>query len=226
MLGTDPSLHDDGIPFRQGIPDRGRKVFRPGHPGDAEAGAARRGLHEQGQAQLFDGPGRKGLHVFPFPVKGVRSQLHIIHAAEIALAGIFVEGHGGDERAAGGVRDTQHFEIALQEARLTGGAVLHDVHEIELDLLAQDADGEVRLVHLGLRSLGERNPHRIGFPHRDELPVAETGEDFIDIVLELVNPGSGEFPAPARHLPLGGVTSIDDGYTLVLRHKSIVCYSK
>ena len=218
MIGSDALLHDDRIAFLEGNLDGRGKVLRPRHLRDAEAGAAVRGLDEQGQAQGRDRLLGEGVHVLAEADKSIRREFHIVQSPQIVLAGVFVERHGGDEGAAGGVRDAQHLEIALQEAGLARRAVLHDVHEIELDFLAQHADGEVGLVHLGLGALRERDPHRIRLPHRHELPVAEAGEDLIDVVTELVDAGGGELAAPASHLPLGRITAVDDGDGLVSGH--------
>ena len=226
MLGSDALLHQDRLTLLERIFDRRGEVLRPGHFRDAEAGTAVRRLDEKGQAQGRNRLLRERVHILSDADEGVRCEFHIVQPAEVVLAGVFVERHGGDEGAAGGVRDAQHLEIALQEAGLARRAVLHDVHEIELDLLAQHADGEVGLVHLGLGALRERDPHRIRLPHRHEFPVAEAGENLVDVVFEFIDPGCGELAAAAGHLPLGRITAVDDGDGLVSGHRLRTVYSK
>ena len=99
------------------------------------------------------------------------------------------------------MRDAQHFEIALQQTRLSRSTVLHNVREVKLDLLSQHHHGKIRFVHYGLGTLGESLAHTVGLAHRHQLPLSETGEDFVHIVFELVNTGGRELATAARHFP-------------------------
>ena len=116
------------------------------------------------------------------------------------------------------MRDVQHLQVTLQQAGLTGSTVLHDVGEVEFNLLSQDHDGEVGLVHLRLGAFRERLAHGIGLAHGYQLPLSEAGEDFINIVTEFVNAGGGELTASAGYFPFGRVTSVDDCYRLITGH--------
>ena len=116
------------------------------------------------------------------------------------------------------MRHAQHLQVTLQQTGLSRCAVLHDIGKVELDFLSQHHHGEVRLVHLRLCTLREGHAHGIGLAHGHQFPLAEAGENFIDVVFELVDAGGGELSAAARNLPLGGVAAINDGNRLILGH--------
>ena len=109
-------------------------------------------------------------------------------------------------------------EVALELAGLAGGAVLHDVGEVELHALAQHLHGEVGLVDLRAGAFREGDAHRIALLGGHELPFAETRENLVDVVYVAVDAGGDEFAAAAGDLPLGGVAAVDDGYGVVLAH--------
>ena len=218
MFARDGRFHNDGGPFRESIADGGRKVFRVIHLADAETGARAGGFHEKGQAQFFHGLFAEGFHIVPFPDKGIRGQFHIIGRAQITLAGILVESHRCHESAATGMRDAQHFQVALQEAGFSGRSVLHDIGEVELDLFPEHHHGEIALVHLRLGAFREGLAHGVGFSHGNQFPLSETGENLINVVLELIDTGRSEFSTAACHLPFGGITAVNHGNRLILGH--------
>ena len=59
------------------------------------------------------------------------------------------------------MRDTEHLQIALEEARFSGCAVLHDIGKVEFYLFAEDHDREVGLVNFRLGAFRESLAHGV-----------------------------------------------------------------
>ena len=150
--------------------------------------------------------------------ESIGGALDYAEVAYIALAGIFVERDGTDCGGTGAEGDAQHLQIALQLPAFAGSSVLHYVHIIEFNLLAEHGHAEISLVQLGTRPLGEGDAHRILLLASHELPAPETGENLVDIELVAIDAGCDELSATASHLPLGGIAAVDYGYSLVLCH--------
>ena len=211
-------FHNHRRAFREGV-IHGLGQFLPAlHLGDAKTRTAIGRLHKNGIAQFLRNLLHKSIHVISPADKGIGSQVHAFKIPQVAFAGIFVKSGGGHEGGAAAERDAEHLEITLQQAVLAGLSVLDDVGKIEFDLLAQDVDGKIGLVHFGTGSFGQRNMHGVPFAIGYQLPFSETGENLIDIIGILVDAGCDKFTSAARNLPLGGIAAIYHCDNFVLGH--------
>ena len=150
--------------------------------------------------------------------EGIRSAFHQSEITDITLACILVECYGADSRRAGTERNTQHLQISLQLSALSWSSVLHDVHIIEANLFAQHRDAEVSLVYLGTCTFRESHAHGALLLAGHQLPLSEAGENLIYVKTVPVDTGCRELSAAAGHLPFGGITPVDYGYSLILCH--------
>ena len=91
----------------------------------------------------------------------------------------------------------RHPELSLDKDFLYEAAMLHDIGVVEPDLLSENCDREVILVHFRTGALGESHPHGAALLVRDEGPLSETRENLIDIVAVAVETGRDELAAPA-----------------------------
>ena len=188
LPAADSLLHQHRRAFGEREFHGGDKVFRSGNLGHTEAGTALRRFHEYREPELRGSIGGELLEVHALAHEGVGRHTHAVQTPEVALAGILVEGYGAYVCAACIEGYAEHFEIALHEAVLPGGAVLDYIGILELHLLSQHSDREVVLVHFGPGAFGEGDPHGIALLVRHQGPFPETCIDFVDVISVPVKP--------------------------------------
>ena len=98
--------------------------------------------------------------------------------------------------------------------------MLHDIGIVELHTDTADLCGEIGLVDLRslpFRELDALSPFRT---HRDDAPLSETREYFVNIIFRPVNLRRRKFSAAAGNLPFRGVAAVYHSDVFVIFHIS------
>ena len=169
------------------------------HLRNAEAGTVGSRFHEAGHAQPIL---NFLLGVLVLLASAKQDAVGHVHAkgAQVVVQCKLLEGQCFDEHGAGGVGQVEQVEVALHDAVLARCAMYGDVGVVEPHGLAFELEGEVVLVDLLCRAVGQVH-----------VPVGAFDVDDEDVVTVVIEEGVQSLSRAQRDIVLRRVATTDDG---------------